>query len=38
LAFATDHPLTDEEFSAVDVKVTDKELSVRTVVGGQSLD
>ncbi|TNF78277.1 MAG: VWA domain-containing protein [Acidobacteria bacterium] len=38
LAFATDHPLTDEEFSAIDVKVTDKELSVRTVVGGQSLD
>ncbi|MGB3562256.1 MAG: VWA domain-containing protein, partial [Thermoanaerobaculia bacterium] len=38
LAFATDHPLTDEEFSAIDVKVTDKDLSVRTVVGGQSLD
>jgi VWFA-related protein len=38
LAFATDRPLTDEDFSAIDVKVTDKSLSVRTVVGGQSLD
>jgi VWFA-related protein len=38
LAFSTDHSLTDEEFSAIDVKVTDKELSVRTVVGGQSLN
>ena len=38
LAVATDRPLTDGEFSAIKVKVNDKELSVRTVVGGQSLD
>jgi VWFA-related protein len=38
LAFATDGPLADEDLSAIEVKVTDKELAVRSVVGGQQLD